>query len=342
MFSGRSRLLVLPVLLLLILTLTASCGGEEEGAPAVLTVLLSPSPNANHAGVYLAQQKGYFTEESLTVNIELSTDAEAAMRAVGTGTKDFAIGSLVVMLKLRDEEVPVMAIAAITQLPLHAIVALESAGVAEPHDLNGMRVGYPGTARSEKLLNTMLVSDGLNGVQDLELVRFEVGLTEAMLGGNVDAIFSDDWPHAQAASENRGQSVSILEFKGRALPEHYEHVLVTNEKNFNDREDMTRRFTRAIRRGYEDALANPQSGVDALLIGTTGSVDEDLERAAIELLSPIWEPFRPVRGARVPLIGDQDAEVYQALIRWMRANQLVGSKVHYTKSYHNKFSAIEE
>jgi len=174
------------------------------------------------------------------------------------------------------------------------------------------------------------------------LVRFEVGLTEAMLDGNVDAIFSDDWPHAQAASENRGQSVSILEFKGRALPEHYEHVLVTNEKNFNDREDMTRRFTRAIRRGYEDALANPQSGVDALLIGTTGSVDEDLERAAIELLSPIWEPFRPVRGARVPLIGDQDAEVYQALIRWMRANQLVGSKVHYTKSYHNKFSEIEE
>ena len=47
-------------------------------------------------------------------------------------------------------------------------------------------------------------------------------------------------------------------------------------------------------------------------------------------------------GARVPLIGDQDAEVYQALIRWMRANQLVGSKVHYTKSYHNKFSEIEE
>ena len=342
MYSRSSRLLLLPVLLILTLALAVSCGGEEKGAPATLTLLLSPSPNANHAGVFLAQEKGYFTEESLTVNIEFSADAEAAMRAVGAGTKDFVIGNHLMLLKLRDDSVPVMGIAAIAQHAFHAIVAPVSAGVAEPGDLNGMKVGYPGTAFSEKLLNTMLVNDGLKGVQDLELVSYESGLTEAMLNGSVDAILSDSWPHAQAVADSQGQSVSVLLFKGWSLPEHYEHVLVTSEKTFDKREDMARRFTRAVRRGYEDALANPQSGIDALQAGTTETVDETLERATIEILAPLWKPFRPVRGPRIPLIGDQDAQVYQTLIRWMRKNQLVGDVVHYAKSYHNKFNLAEE
>ena len=72
---GRARLLLLSVLALM--ALSVACGGDDDGdAAAVVTLVLSPSPNANHAGVYLAQQKGYFTEENLTVNIEFSADPE--------------------------------------------------------------------------------------------------------------------------------------------------------------------------------------------------------------------------------------------------------------------------
>ena len=31
-------------------------------------------------------------------------------------------------------------------------------------------------------------------------------------------------------------------------------------------------------------------------------------------LVDLWKPFRPVRGSRTPLYGDQDANIYQALI----------------------------
>jgi putative hydroxymethylpyrimidine transport system substrate-binding protein len=342
MYSGRLRLLTLAALLVLTLAATLSCGGEEKGAPATVSLLLSPSPNSNHAGVYVAQQKGYFSEENLTVNVEISADREAAMRSVGAGTKDFVIGNMLRMLQLRDEDVPVMGIAAISQHALHGIIAPESAGIEKPLDLEGMRVGYTGIVFSEKFLNTMLVNDGLNGVEDVNLVIYETGLTEALLDGQVDAILSDDWPRSQAIAENRGESVTILKFEGWSLPEHYEHLLVTNDTNFKDREDMVRRFTRAVRRGYEDALADPQSAIDALQAGTTETVDETLERARIDILAPLWEPFRPVRGSRDPLVGEQDAQIYQTLIRWMRKNQLVGSVVHYQSAFHNKFSLAEE
>lgn len=341
MHVGWSRLLLLSVLALT--TLAGACGGgEDPDAAAVVTLVLSPSPNANHAGVYLAQQKGYFTEENLTVNIEFSAEPESAMRALGAETKDFVIGNQLLLLALRDEEVPLMGIAAITQHALHGIVAPASAGIEEPVDLVGMRVGYPGTINSERFLNTMLVSDGANGVEDVELVGFESGLTEALLDGTVDAIMTPDWPHAQAEAENQGQSVTVLRFEGWSLPEHYEHMLVTSKKNFDKREHLVRRFTRAIRRGYEDAIADPQAGIDALQAGTTETIDETLERAAVDLLAPLWATFRPIRGSRIALVGDQDVNVYLLLIRWMRDNKLVGSKVHYSTAFHNKFNIVEE
>ena len=338
---GRTRLLLLPILALAAFAVACG-GGVADGEAAIVTLVLSPSPNANHAGIYMAQQNGYFTEENLTVNIEFSAEPESAMRAVGAGTKDFAMGSQLTMLRLRDEGVEVKGLAAITQHALHGIVALESADVATPVDLVGMKVGYPGTKPSEKFLNTMLINHGAKGIEDIQLVSFETGLTEAMLNGSVDAIMTTDWPHAQAEADNQGQSVSVLRFKGFALPEFYEYMLVASDKSFKKREDMVRRFTRAIRRGYEDALADPQAGIDALQSGTAETIDETLERAAADLLAPLWAPFRAIRGKRVPLIGDQDAVLYQTLIRWMRKNQLVGSKVHYQSAYHNKFSLIEE
>ena len=285
---GRARLLLLSVLALM--ALSVACGGDDDGdEAAVVTLILSPSPNANHAGVYLAQQKGYFTEENLTVNIEFSADPESAMRAVGAETKDFVIGNQLTLLKLRDEEVSVMGIAAITQHALHGIVAPASAGVENPLDLVGMKVGYPGTTNSERFLNTMLVSDGANGTQDVELVSFESGLTEALLNGTVDAIMSPDWPHAQAEADNQGQPVTVLRFKGWSLPEHYEHMLVTSERNFKKRENLVRRFTRAIRRGYESDPRVP------------GRTDRRPGRECVPDVDPV-DARQQARGQRSPLL----------------------------------------
>ena len=69
--------------------------------------------------------------------------------------------------------------------------------------------------------------------------------------------------------------------------------------------------------------------------------DTNFENENAKNLVDLWKPFRPVRGSRTPLYGDQDANIYQALIRWMRKHQLVGSKVHYADAYLNKFNLNE-
>ena len=53
---------------LLTLGLTA-CGGGDEPQTAKVTLCLDWTPNTNHTGFYVAQEKGYFAEAGLEVEI---------------------------------------------------------------------------------------------------------------------------------------------------------------------------------------------------------------------------------------------------------------------------------
>ena len=126
------------------------------------------------------------------------------------------------------------------------------------------------------------------------------------------------------------------------MPEYYELVLITTTDTTDKKENFTKRFVRALRSGYEDSINDPASGVQAIINQNPNiEFDTNFENENAKNLVDLWKPFRPVRGSRTPLYGDQDANIYQALIRWMRKHQLVGSKVHYADAYLNKFNLNE-
>ena len=57
------------VFLFVFTILTAvSCGGEDESVESI-KLALDWYPNANHIGLYIAQENGYFQEEGLAVEI---------------------------------------------------------------------------------------------------------------------------------------------------------------------------------------------------------------------------------------------------------------------------------
>lgn len=47
-----------------------ACGSAgDEGEDREVTLILDYVPNTNHTGIYVAQEKGYFEEEGITLNI---------------------------------------------------------------------------------------------------------------------------------------------------------------------------------------------------------------------------------------------------------------------------------
>ena len=111
-------------------------------------------------------------------------------------------------------------------------------------------------------------------------------------------------------------------------------MLVPSEDTVRDRPDVVERFVRALRRGYEDAISDPQGGVDILLKGTKDEIDEAIERPGADLLVPVWR-------TETARFGEQDSSRWEGFTKWMQENGLLSEEVDAHEAFTNRFAGGE-
>ena len=114
------------VLGVLVLLLAIACGSDAKADLLRVTLALDWYPNSNHLGLFIAQEKGYFEEEGLDVNLYTPVDPSTVLLTVGSGADDFGISYQPDVLLARAQGVPVVSVAAIVQHPLNSVMALAS------------------------------------------------------------------------------------------------------------------------------------------------------------------------------------------------------------------------
>ena len=328
--SNLGRYTIIAALTLAAALLAAACGEAEPTAttaptatpePEVVSVSLALDwyPNSNHAGFYVAHDKGYYAEEGLDVEIVVPANPEDVLKTVGAGRDDFGVSYQAEVLLARGEGVPVKSIAAMVQHPLNSIMVLEDSGIERPSDLVGRSVGVTGIPFEEALFLSMLQHDGASA-DDVNIVNVGYDLSPSLIGGKVDAIVGAYWTHESIAIEKQGYNVGVLRMEEWGVPDFDELVLVAGESLLGSDPDVAERFLRATARGYEDAIADPQAAV-AVLVEANPEIDGDLESQGIGLLAPLWSE------AGAPF-GHQSPERWESLAAWMKSEGLLGEDVN--------------
>ncbi|MDD2236801.1 MAG: ABC transporter substrate-binding protein, partial [Kiritimatiellae bacterium] len=94
-------------------------------------------PQAQFAGFYMAQQKGFYIDQGLAVEIQAGGPGRDPMQLLAEGGLDVCTTFLSTALKARADGAPVVNIGQIVQRSALLLVTRASSGIQSPADLDG-------------------------------------------------------------------------------------------------------------------------------------------------------------------------------------------------------------
>ena len=314
-------------LLLICALLLCGCGANKNDAGTEelkeLDVVLDWYPNALHAFLYVAIEKGYYEEEGLKVNIQFPSNANDAISLVAAGQADIGLYYQQDVIQARTQQnVPVKSIGAVVQGPLNIVLSLEEKNITTAEDLVGKTIGYAGTELSEALIRSIMDDVGAD-YSDVTMIDVGFDLMSSMTTGNVDATIGCLVNHEVPQMEEEGFSVNWFDLDEYGVPTYYEGVFLANDDAIaGDRETLSA-FLRASAKGFADMKADPEAALEILLNNQNEEnfpLSETVERKSMEVLLPMMET------ADASFLSQSD-ECWQENIDWMLEQGLISETV---------------
>ena len=298
-----------------------TANAAESGELRELDVVLDWYPNALHAFLYEAIDKGYYAEEGLKVNIRFPSNTNDALSLVAAGKADIGLYYQHDVIQARaNQNVPVKSIGAVVQGPLNIILSLKEKDITSPSDLVGKTIGYAGTELSEDLIRSIMNYVGAD-YSDVTMIDVGFDLMSSMTTGNVDATIGCLVNHEVPQMEEEGFEVNWFSLDDYGVPTNYEGVFVANDDAIENDSETLKAFLRASAKGFADMQADPEEALRILLANQNEEnfpLSETVERSSINVLLPIMET------ADAQFLSQSDA-CWQENIDWMLEQGLISS-----------------
>ena len=300
----------------------AGCGEKQEsvtGAPGTtqsLTLMLDWVPNPDHVGLYQGLADGDFARAGINLHVEVPSDPASPLELLAAGKVDAAISYEPEVLLARNQNQPLVSVAAIAQEPLTSIVSIGSKHIRAPADLKGKRVGDAGIPYQHAYLTTILAHAHVPA-SSVKEINVGANLVPAMLSGRVDATLGAYWNVEAIELAQLHKKPNVIHMQQVGVPDYDELVVVVRKNTIVNHSDLIRRFVQALGRGYESARRDPQTAVDDLVKASPG-LDPKLTLASVEASLPAFFPSDPANPW-----GWQDPKQWSAYGQWMLAQHLI-------------------
>ena len=260
----------------LLLALALLLGTVPALANDKLTVVLDWFINPDHAAVVIAKEGGYFAKAGLDVTLVEPADPAAPPRLVAAGQGDIAVTYQPTFYLERADGLDLQRVGTAIGTPLNTLVVLESGPIKAIADLKGKTIGYSIAGYEQALLASLLATAGLT-LDDVKLVDVNFALTQALIGGQVDAVIGAYRNFELTEMKLAGHPGRAFYPEELGFPPYDELIYVTTPEQA--KADSTRRFLDATEQATLFVLNHPAEAW-AMFIKASPKLDDDLNRQA--------------------------------------------------------------
>src|SRR5438552_1327460 len=274
---GKLRLLAAAGLIGLALAISVACSSSSDtgsnspstsGSSGVdeVTFMAGFKPQANlpFVGVYVAQEKGYFADEHLKVNIQHVATPGDNFRFLATGDVQFSTADASELLDKRagDPPLDIVSVALIGQRGQQGFAVLADSGIASPKDWAGKTAGYKGSDVTPDYLAIL----NANGVDRSSVKEVKVGFEPQILTEHkvdVFPVFVSNEPDTLARLGFQTKVFEAASFGAPTVGLTY----VTTGDEIRNKPDVVQRFLRATFKAihYSYLDKNRQEAVDDVM-----------------------------------------------------------------------------
>jgi len=291
------------------LLFATGCTGRKTSADSI-RVVLDWTPNTNHTGLYAAQEKGWFAEEGLTVEITQPPE-DGALVLIGSGNVEFGIDfqeSMGPAIAKYSDALPVMAVAGIISHNTSGIMSLAKSGINSPRDLAGKRFASWETPLVTAIIKEIVENDG-GKFEDVQMIPNYATDALSALETDIDAIWIY-YAWDGVAAEVNGLAINYIDL-GKTDPRYdfYTPVLVANTEWLVKNQETAKKFMRALNKGYNFAIKNPAEAGE-ILLKHAPELDRALVMRSQEYLASRYQ-------GDAPRWGEIDPKRWTVFYNWM-------------------------
>ncbi|GAA6210012.1 ABC transporter substrate-binding protein [Cognatishimia sp. WU-CL00825] len=241
-----------------------------------MTLLLDWFVNPDHGPIIVAQEKGFFADQGLEVEIIAPADPSDPPKLVAAGQAELAVSYQPQLHLQVAEGLPLLRVGTLVATPLNCLLVLKDGPIKNIADLKGGKVGYSVAGVEEALLGTILNEHGL-GMDDVELVNVNWSLSPSLMSGQVAAVLGAYRNFELNQMEIEGVEGKCFYIEEEGVPTYDELIYVANKDKMDV--DKTRRFLRATELATQFIVNHPQESWE-IFSGTSTELQDELNEKA--------------------------------------------------------------
>lgn len=300
-----------------LLALACAVGLASPAAHAAekVTLQLKWVPQAQFAGYYVAQAKGYYKDAGLDVTIKPGGPDISPVQVIAGKSADVIVNWMPDALAAREAGVPLVNIAQVFDKSGLMLTCKKASGVSSPKDFKGKTLGVWYGGNEYPFLNWM-GKLGLKPGTDVTILKqgFNVDpLLQNQAACISTMIYNEYWQVIDAGVKETDLVTFFYQDQGVASLEDGLYVLASNLKDKAFVAKMAK-FLKASFKGWNDAVKDPEAAAKIVVANdTSGSATLAVQKRQMENVAKL------ISNANTPKIGYLDPAAYERTVKVLMA-----------------------